>query len=416
MEEDEISILEMNGEEQQTLFDKFKSKKSKVVAKSSGNKFQWEIMKSFGLSNIEISKFQDPYHWLMNFPPLAVKDFKAFGFGCDRRRTFITTDINPFYNSFVRWQMRKLKDMGKIVKDLRYAVYSPLDGQPYADHDRASGEGMQPQDYTLIKMEVAPPFPPKLRPLEGKHVFLAASALKPETMYGKTNSWVLPDGKYGGFKINETDVFIIAERAALNLVYQKLSKIPEKPTCLITVTGHDLIGLPLKSHLSFNEIIYSLPMLTILTDKALRAKFGVKYEWVLPFEVIHIINIPEFGDKAAEKVYIDLKIMSQNGKDKLVEAKWLTYLKGFTEGTMLVGEYTGIKVQEAKPLINTKLLELGHGVIYSEPEKKFMSSSGDECVVVLTDQWYIIYGETEWRKQAEECLSNMKLYCYCCSS
>ncbi|KAF6168384.1 hypothetical protein GIB67_018224 [Kingdonia uniflora] len=66
-----------------------------------------------------------------------IEDLKAFGFGCDWRRTFITADINPFYNSFIRWQMRKLKDMGKIVKDLRYAVYSPLDGQPCADHDRA---------------------------------------------------------------------------------------------------------------------------------------------------------------------------------------------------------------------------------------------------------------------------------------
>ncbi|KAF6142493.1 hypothetical protein GIB67_039457 [Kingdonia uniflora] len=438
MEEEIVSteVEETNGEEQ-TLPDKFKSKKSKAAAKSSGDKFQWEIMRSFGLSDSEISKFQDPYHWLTYFPPLAEEDLKAFGLGCDWRRTFITTDMNPFYDSFVRWQMRKLKDMGKIVKDLRYAVYSPLDGQPCADHDRASGEGVQPQDYTLIKMEVVLPFPPKLGPLEGKNVFLAAATLRPETMYGQTNSWVLPDGKYGAYEINETDVYIITERAALNLAYQKLSKIPEKPTCLITLTGHDLIGLPLKSPMSFNDIIYSLPMLTILTDKgtgivtsvpsdspddymalldlkskpALRAKFGVKDEWILPFEVIPIINIPEFGDKAAEKVCIDLKIKSQNEKDKLAEAKRLTYLKGFTEGTMLVGEYTGMKVQEAKPLIRTKLLELGHGVMYSEPEKKVMSRSGDECVVALTDQWYITYGETEWRKRAEECLSNMKLYC-----
>ena len=32
-------------------------------------------------------------------------------------------------------------------------MYSPLDGQPCADHDRSSGEGVGPQEYTLIKME-----------------------------------------------------------------------------------------------------------------------------------------------------------------------------------------------------------------------------------------------------------------------
>ena len=65
---------------------------------------------------------------------------------------------------------------------------------------------------------------------------------------------------------------------------------------------------------------------------ALRSKFGVKDEWVLPFEVVPIIHIPGFGDKAAESVCTDLKIASQNDKDKLAEAKRLTYLKVGGEG------------------------------------------------------------------------------------
>ncbi|KAJ3694012.1 hypothetical protein LUZ60_009492 [Juncus effusus] len=416
--------------------DKFKSKRSKAVAKTGMVKYQWEIMKSYDLSDSEIEKFSDPYHWLEFFPPLAKDDLKSFGLSCDWRRSFITTDKNPFYDSFVQWQMRKLKDMGKIVKDNRYTIYSPLDGQPCADHDRATGEGVQPQDYVLIKMEVLEPFSGKMKALEGKKVFLAAATLRPETMYGQTNCWVLPDGKYGAYEINETDVFVCTERSALNLAYQKLSRVAEKPTCLVELTGHDLIGLALKSPLSFNEVIYSLPMLTILTDKgtgivtsvpsdspddymalqdlvqkpALRAKYGVKDEWVLPFKVVPIINIPEFGDKSAEKVCIELKIKSQNDKEKLAEAKRLTYLKGFTEGTMLVGEFEGRKVQEAKPLIKSKLLDDGQAVMYSEPEKKVMSRSGDECVVALTDQWYITYGEEEWKRSAEECLKQMNTF------
>ena len=438
--EDQISDpdLELGEEvgENQGVAEKSKGKKSKAAAKASSTKFQWEIMRSYGLSDAEISKFQDPYHWLIYFPPLAMEDLKAFGLGCDWRRSFITTEVNPFYDSFVRWQMRKLKKMGKIVKDLRYTIYSPLDGQPCADHDRASGEGVLPQEYTLVKMEVIPPFPPKLRALEGRKVFLAAATLRPETMYGQTNAWVLPDGKYGAFEINDTDVFILSERAALNLAYQKLSRVPEKPSCLAELTGYDLIGLPLKSPLAFSEIIYALPMLSILIDKGtgivtsvpsdspddfmalhdlktkpvFRAKFGVKDEWVLPFEVIPIINTPEFGDKSAEKICKDYGIQSQNEKEKLAEAKKLIYRGGFYEGTMIVGEYAGMRVQEAKNLIRRKLLELGQAVVYSEPEKKVISRSGDECVVALTDQWYITYGEPEWKQKAEECLASMNLY------
>ncbi|KAG0562416.1 hypothetical protein KC19_9G144200 [Ceratodon purpureus] len=415
---------------------KFKSKKSKAAAKTGPAKYQWEIMQSLDMEDAEIAKFQDPYHWLEVFPAVAVEHLKAFGLGVDWRRSFITTDMNPFYDSFVRWHLQLLKNKGKVEKATRYAIYSPFDGQPCADHDRASGEGVQPQDYTLIKMEVKAPFTGKLEALAGKRVFLAAATLRPETMYGQTNAWVLPDGQYGAYEVNETDVFIVTYRAALNLAYQRKSKISEKPSCLVELTGHDLIGLPLKSPLTSYDTIYALPMLTILTDKgtgivtsvpsdspddymamkdlkskpALRQKFNVKDEWVMPFEIIPIINIPDFGDVAAEKVCIDLKIQSQNDKDKLAEAKRQTYLKGFTDGVMLVGEHKGRKVSDAKPLIR-KMLEMeGMAVPYSEPEKKVMSRSGDECVVALTDQWYLLYGEEEWRTLTEGCLKGMELY------
>lgn len=416
--------------------EKFKSKKSKAQAKSGGEIYQWNIMSSLDVPADEIPKFRDPTYWLTYFPAIAVNDLKTFGAGIDWRRSFITTEMNPFFDSFVRWQFKALKKQDKVVKDLRYAVYSPRDGQPCADHDRASGEGVQPQEYTLIKLQVKLPFSGKLQALEGKNVYLAAATLRPETMYGQTNLWVLPDGEYGAFEVNDTDVFVVTSRAARNMAFQLLSRVPENPTCLLELTGHDLIGLPLIAPLSIREVVYALPMLTILTDKgtgivtsvpsdspddymalldlknkpALRAKFGVKDEWVLPYDVIPIINIPDIGDKSAEVVCIELKIKSQNDKELLAEAKRRTYLKGFTDGVMLVGEYKGEKVQDAKPLIKEMLIQTGQAVKYSEPENKVMSRSGDECVVALTDQWYLIYGEDEWKSKAEECLSQMELY------
>ncbi|KAK9069057.1 hypothetical protein SSX86_013173 [Deinandra increscens subsp. villosa] len=412
----------------------FKGKKSKAASKIGKETYQWEIMRAYGLSDAEIATFQDPVQWLRFFPPLAVEDLKAFGLGADWRRSFITTEVNPFFDKFVRWQMRKLEK--KIVKDLRYTIYSPRDGQPCADHDRASGEGVVPQEYTLIKMEVVPPFPAEFAHLEGRKVYLAAATLRPETMYGQTNAWVLPDGKYGAFEINDSDVFILTERAARNLAYQGLSRVHEKATCLVELTGQELIGLPLRSPLSFYEKIYCLPMLSVLTDKGtgivtsvpsdspddfmalqdlklkppFRDKFGVKDEWVLPFEVIPIIHHPEFGDKSAEKICTDMKIKSQNERQKLDVAKKVIYKGGFYEGTMIAGEHTGKRVQDAKNLIRNKLLDDNQAVVYSEPEKKVMSRSGDECVVALTKQWYLTYGEPSWREAAEECLANMNLY------
>jgi leucyl-tRNA synthetase len=40
-----------------------------------------------------------------------------------------------------------------------------------------------------------------------------------------------------------------------------------------------------------------------------------------------------------------MKIQSQNDKEKLEEAKRQVYLKGFTEGTLIVGPHAGQKVR-----------------------------------------------------------------------
>lgn len=81
----------------------------------------------------------------------------------DWRRTFITTDANPFFDSFVRWQYIRLKERNKVHYGKRYTIYSARDGQPCMDHDRSSGEGVGPQEYTLIKMKVLETLPEKLR-------------------------------------------------------------------------------------------------------------------------------------------------------------------------------------------------------------------------------------------------------------
>lgn len=74
---------------------------------------QWEIMRKSGFRDEDISAFADPVHWLRFFPPLGKRDVAAMGCGVDWRRSFITTDVNPYYDSFVRWQFNTLKKNGK---------------------------------------------------------------------------------------------------------------------------------------------------------------------------------------------------------------------------------------------------------------------------------------------------------------
>ena len=70
---------------------------------------QYEILMALSVPEEEIPKFQDPVYWLEYFPPQGMQDLKDFCTYTDWRRSFITTDKNPYYDSFIRWQFNTLK-------------------------------------------------------------------------------------------------------------------------------------------------------------------------------------------------------------------------------------------------------------------------------------------------------------------
>ncbi|XP_050548694.1 leucine--tRNA ligase, cytoplasmic isoform X2 [Daktulosphaira vitifoliae] len=432
--DDEDIAEEVNTE---IIKDKSKGKKSKAVSKGGKAKYQWQIMKSLGFENDDlIRSFENPLTWLNYFPPLAVQDLKSIGLHVDWRRTFITTDENPFFDSFVRWQFLRLREKNKIKYGKRYTVFSPKDNQPCMDHDRSKGEGVGPQEYTLIKMKALQPYPQKLQSFKNKCVFLVAATLRPETMYGQTNCWIHPELDYIAFELKDGSIFICSERAARNMSYQGFTEQNGVYKILAKLKGQDIMGIKLNAPLGLNQVIYTLPMLSIKPDKgtgvvtsvpsdspddyaalqdlkkktAFRQKYLISDEMILPFDPIPIIDVPDFGNLSAVTVYEQLKIQSQNDKEKLQLAKEKVYLKGFYDGVLIVGEYKGQKVQDVKKNLQKKLIELKQAVIYYEPEKMIVSRSGDECVIALCDQWYLDYGEPEWKAAAELALKNLNTY------
>lgn len=425
---------------------KKKGGKTKLVQKTgTGIVRQWNILKLM-VPEEEIPQFVDPYHWLSYFPPIGVEHLKNFGVGVDWRRTFITTAVNPYYDAFIRWQFETLRSKGKILFGKRNNVYSLVDGQVCADHDRSEGEGVGPQEYVLIKLKVLPVEDTtrhakmqKLMDSCGKAVYLVPATLRPETMYGQTNCFVLPTGEYGAYQIDASDeVFIMSARSARGMSCQVdkdnkgYTKEFGKITCLETFSGEELLGLPLKAPLAKYDKVYTLPLLTIsmykgtgvvtsvpsdapddyvslkaLQDKEdFRAKYGITEDMVLPYEVVPIISIEGYGDASAVFMCNKLKIKSFNDKAKLEKAKDETYLKGFTMGIMQVGEHAGKKVSDVKPVIKQEMIDAGTATLYFEPESQVVSRTNDECVVAATDQWYLAYGEESWTAAVKKHILN----------
>ena len=77
-------------------------------------------------------------------------------------------------------------------------------------------------------------------------VYFLAATLRPETMYGQTNCWVLPEGQYGAYRGVNNEIYIMTHRSALNLSYQDRMPVTGHPECLLPLLGQDLIGTPLK--------------------------------------------------------------------------------------------------------------------------------------------------------------------------
>jgi leucyl-tRNA synthetase len=139
-----------------------------------------------------------------------------------------------------------------------------------------------------------------------------------------------------------------------------------------------------------------------VTDLAKKAAYyGIEAAWAsLP--IIPIISTPTYGDLAAPEIVKQMKIQSPKDTKLLAEAKEAVYRDGFYNGTMLIGKYKGEKVEDAKPKVRDDLIKAGEAFTYNEPEGLVMSRSGDECIVALCDQWYLNYGELEWKEQTEK--------------
>ena len=296
-------------------------KKFKVTVKLP----TYSILRMCGVPDNEIKEFISPHYWLSYFPTPTQKqilrDSELCATSDDPSSPLTRTPTMTPSLDGTSLNLRRSKNFSSVKEQPSLSI---LDNQPCADHDRAEGEGVNPQEYTLVKLQIID-LPAKLEPLKGKKVFLVAATLRPETMYGQTNCYILPTGRYGAYVMKNDEVFICSERSAKNMAYQSLTREYALVECLMEVDGADLLGVPLKSPLTHYERIFLWPMLAISMDKgtgivtsvpsdspddwtnlkdlqnkpALRQKFNLQDEWVLPFEPVPIIEVPGYSKLSA---------------------------------------------------------------------------------------------------------------------
>jgi leucyl-tRNA synthetase len=379
---------------------------------------QLKIMKDMGIPEDLIPKFSDPIFWTEFFPEKFQKDVMRFGCGIDWRRSFITTSLNPLYNKFIEWQFRKLKSKDYVVLGEHPVVWCPKENSPVGDHARIKGEGETPQEMTLLKFR-----------FNGE--YLIAATLRPETVYGQTNLWVDIDLQYVKARVKD-EIWIVSKEAA-----EKLKEQREGVEIVGDVWGGQLIGKKcvapgIKREIPIlpsefcdpnkgTGIVTSVPSdapddwmgLYDLRDEGMCSRFGLDCEEIAKIEPIPIIDTPGWGNLPAVKISQDMKIESQHDREKLEEAKKIIYKSGFYTGVMNdnCGEYAGMKVEEAKDKVKEKLLKSGEADVMYELSGDVVCRCLTPCVVkVVSNQWFMAYGNSEWKKRAHEALDRLTLY------
>lgn len=385
---------------------------------------QWESMKKQGFSEEQIKKFGTPKYWTDFFPEKAKEDYTNLGMGVDFRRSFITTDLNPYYDKFVQWQFRKLKGKGYVIKGKHPVVWDPKENCPVGDHDRIEGEGETPQEFLLVKHKFD----------DGR--LLVTATLRPDTILGITNLYVNPKITYKEVEING-EKWVVGEPCIKNLESQGFT-----PSVVGEVKGEDLVAKKVEVFggrkvlifpASFVDphfgtgLVHSVPsdsaddliaLQDAQKDEAMLTKYGFDKEEVHSIKPIPVLHTKGYGDTPSAKLLEKYGVKSQNEKKKLDQIREELYKLSFYNATfnelyknVFSKNLSGQPVKEGKEIIKKELVEKNVAHLYYQLTGKVVARSLAECVVkVVEDQWFLNYASSSWKKLAHECLDNMKLF------
>jgi leucyl-tRNA synthetase len=370
-----------------------------------------------GVPEEELKKFVDPMFMATYYTNDGKIAAKKAGFSVDWRRGFNT--IMPTYQKFIKWQYENLRAKGYVSKGTHPVVWCPKCQSPTGDHDRQVGEGVTPEEYTLIKFKL------------NEETYLPAATFRPETIYAVTNMWIHPEAAYVEAQV-DNEKWIISEKAA-----EKLKEQQKNVKIKRTLKGKELIGKTFENPVTKEKfpilpgwfvdptqatgVVYSVPAhapYDWLALKDLQEKpevlheFGISLETVKKIKPISMIKVEGFGEYPAIEIVEQLGVKDQNDP-KAEEATKQLYKREFHSGILKENcmEYSGKTVREVKEALIKDFRSRGIADSMYDLPKPVICRCMTPCIVkVLEDQWFLNYSDPEWKEKTKEALSHMTIY------
>ena len=362
----------------------------------------------YKLTDDVISTFVEPIKIASYFHSEIKQGMKEMGYSMDWRREFTT--IDRMYSKFIVWQFNTLKKKGLIVQGSHPVGWCPRDQNPVSQHDTMGDVEPDFTEYVLVKFRRG-------------NVVIPSATLRPETIFGVTNMWVNPDAEYVEVSV-DGEKWLVSKEAARKLEFLNRDVKIEK-----TIKGSEMVGWEITNPLnnaqivvypaSFVEadsgtgVVMSVPahaphdyqaLADLKNNKALQQKFGI----AVSVEPIVIIESEGYSSVPAAQAIE--KAVPGPKEDKLEKATSDLYSHEFYKGKMLAkaGKYAGRPVAEIKNEVKEEMSRAGMTSVMYELNNPVRCRCGAECVVkLLSNQWFLNYGDKGWKALAHECIQKM---------
>ncbi len=327
---------------------------------------QADILLKMGILEEDLPNFVDPYHWIKYFPEVARQDLATLGTCIDFSRSFMTTDANPYYDNFIRWQFRLLNKRNHLSFGQKNVIYSPLDRQTCSEADRVVGLDVGIKEHLMVKF-----------PVVGEdNMYVLAMVPRSDVFKHVATRLTVTDEVYSLFEHKGT-IYVCRNETLRNLRYQGSAKQAER-----ALTGQPGgfdectdIGTFTAEQLCEKSVVHPITKEQMSIKKGIvKNSTGISVHHSKPEFEMYQIGIHE--------KQINLEQLSER------------------EVAILSIQETGMEKGVKKA--TEELCQTDFAFTYYEPEDIVVSRSGDTCVVALVDQWFIDYGQAEYKDKVNE--------------
>jgi len=384
---------------------------------SEGDKGLYRIFTEiYHVPEEKLEEFRDPLRLADYFKDEWRAAAEATGFSIDWRRSF--TSIDPTFSRFIHWQFEKLREKGYIKIGTHPVAYCPKCGNPVGQHDTKGDVEAEIGEYVLLKFRVDGE--------PGK--YMVAGTLRPETIFGVTNVWVNPNAIYVEARV-DGETWIISEAAAVKLGHQGHQvdicrhvrgselvgkwvirpqvggRVPVLPATFVDPENVTGVVMSVPGHAPYDYVaIKELKQSRTLDEKLQSVVSGLK--------VIQMIKVEGLQGPAGVLLTEERRVVSQDDP-RLEEITRQVYSLEYHRGVMAenTGRYAGMRVSDAREAVKEEMAKAGMAdLMYEVMNGPVYCRCGAKVIVkILENQWFIDYGNPEWKKLAYEWLETKRI-------